>query len=303
MTTLPSPPLNALSPEPSYALHHYAYHPIDPAMKALLASSLRVMDQVSPSATTGAHTSSLLTLLNKQPPPPTLREILEAYKARGDGDREMLLAMLNAKSSEDQVSPPVTYATARLLTIPPLQRLASLATLHRTLMDAYQAPHLQAVPPVLAMHDSHHGHSYSHPHHFPSPPASYHHSPHETAPPPLHDDHARLARHRTSSPPSASEHRNTYAPSSPQSRKRRRSSRSPAPLARARASPAHSQDLPPSPYSSAASSSAQSSGGSPRSREPMAINSLHLTSQSRDEDVPRRHTSAERSTSMGSRER
>ena len=111
MTTLPSPPLNALSPEPSYALHHYAYHPIDPAMKALLASSLRVMDQVSPSATTGAHTSSLLTLLNKQPPPPTLREILEAYKARGDGDREMLLAMLNAKSSEDQVSPPVTYAT------------------------------------------------------------------------------------------------------------------------------------------------------------------------------------------------
>lgn len=42
-----------------------------------------------------------------QPPPPTLREILEAYKARGDGDREMLLAMLNAKSSEDQVSPPM----------------------------------------------------------------------------------------------------------------------------------------------------------------------------------------------------
>lgn len=40
-----------------------------------------------------------------QPPPPSLREILEAYKARGDGDREMLLAMLNAKSSEDQVSP------------------------------------------------------------------------------------------------------------------------------------------------------------------------------------------------------
>lgn len=35
--------------------------------------------------------------------PPTLREILTAYKQKGDGDREMLLAMLNAKSAEDQV--------------------------------------------------------------------------------------------------------------------------------------------------------------------------------------------------------
>ncbi|KAL5535221.1 hypothetical protein ACEPAF_3315 [Sanghuangporus sanghuang] len=36
------------------------------------------------------------------PSPPTLREILTAYKQKGDGDREMLLAMLNAKSAEDQ---------------------------------------------------------------------------------------------------------------------------------------------------------------------------------------------------------
>jgi hypothetical protein len=38
-----------------------------------------------------------------QPPPPSLREILGAYRTRGNGDREMLTAMLNAKSAEDQV--------------------------------------------------------------------------------------------------------------------------------------------------------------------------------------------------------
>lgn len=41
--------------------------------------------------------------LYDQPPPPSLREILAAYKANGDGDREMLLTMLNAKAAEDQV--------------------------------------------------------------------------------------------------------------------------------------------------------------------------------------------------------
>ncbi|RXW16588.1 hypothetical protein EST38_g9262 [Candolleomyces aberdarensis] len=38
-----------------------------------------------------------------QAPPPSLREILSAYRAKGDGDRDMLLAMLNAKTAEDQV--------------------------------------------------------------------------------------------------------------------------------------------------------------------------------------------------------
>ena len=56
MSTLPSPPLNALSPEPSYAYaNHFSYHPIDPAMKALFASSVRIMDQVSISATSFPH--------------------------------------------------------------------------------------------------------------------------------------------------------------------------------------------------------------------------------------------------------
>jgi hypothetical protein len=43
----------------------------------------------------------MLTLI--QAPPPSLREILGAYKSKGDGDRDMLIAMLNAKSAEDQV--------------------------------------------------------------------------------------------------------------------------------------------------------------------------------------------------------
>ena len=56
-----------------------------------------------------------------QPPPPSLREILGAYRSRGDGDREMLMAMLNAKSAEDQVPtfsicwlPPPKYSSILL---------------------------------------------------------------------------------------------------------------------------------------------------------------------------------------------
>ncbi|KIO21726.1 hypothetical protein M407DRAFT_80048, partial [Tulasnella calospora MUT 4182] len=37
-------------------------------------------------------------------PPPNLTEILAAYAQKGDGDREMLLGILKAKSAEDQVS-------------------------------------------------------------------------------------------------------------------------------------------------------------------------------------------------------
>ncbi|KAG6815862.1 hypothetical protein H0H87_010718 [Tephrocybe sp. NHM501043] len=41
----------------------------------------------------------------EQTPPPSLREILTAYRNKGDGDRDMLLAMLSAKTAEDQVKP------------------------------------------------------------------------------------------------------------------------------------------------------------------------------------------------------
>ncbi|CAE6426166.1 unnamed protein product [Rhizoctonia solani] len=43
---------------------------------------------------------AILAALN-QPPPPTLREILSAYSAKGEGDRDMLIALLNAKAAED----------------------------------------------------------------------------------------------------------------------------------------------------------------------------------------------------------
>ncbi|KAI0724268.1 hypothetical protein C8T65DRAFT_625954 [Cerioporus squamosus] len=269
MSILPSPPLRPLSPEPAYS-HHRPRRLAPSDMKALLASSWRVLEQ---------------------PPPPTLREILEAYKARGDGDREMLLAMLNAKSSEDQ-------------------RVASIATLHRTMLDMYHAPPVPAAP-VMPLHapDGHLSQPYTHAHPFPSPPASYHHSPPASMPHQLHHDHPRHARHRTDSSSSMTDprERSTLPSSSAQqTRKRRRTSRSPPPY-RARASPSqeavstHAHDLPLSPYSSA--SSAQSSAGSPRSRESMAINSLLLDSSSRDDDTPKRNTSSERSTTMPSRER
>ena len=34
-----------------------------------------------------------------------MHEILAAYTAKGDGDRDMLFALLNAKTAEDNVSP------------------------------------------------------------------------------------------------------------------------------------------------------------------------------------------------------
>ncbi|KAH7914511.1 hypothetical protein BJ138DRAFT_1143894 [Hygrophoropsis aurantiaca] len=62
-----------------------------------------------------------------QAPPPTLREILGAYKSKGDGDRDLLLAMLKAKTSEDQ-------------------RVASTADLHRTLLEMSSSSHKQMTP-------------------------------------------------------------------------------------------------------------------------------------------------------------
>jgi len=78
--------------------HNAADHLPPRSSKSLLASTWQVLDQ---------------------PPPPSLREILGAYRTRGDGDREMLMAMLNAKSAEDQ-------------------RIASVASLHRSMLEYYQ---------------------------------------------------------------------------------------------------------------------------------------------------------------------
>lgn len=57
-------------------------------------------------------------LLLNAPPPPTLRDIITAYRAKGNGEKDLLLAMLNAKAAEDQ-------------------RLASLAALHKSMLEVY----------------------------------------------------------------------------------------------------------------------------------------------------------------------
>ncbi|KAI0275107.1 hypothetical protein BC834DRAFT_946937 [Gloeopeniophorella convolvens] len=85
-----TPDAHAVADIPNHASPH--------SSKSLLASTWQVLDQ---------------------PPPPSLREILGAYRSRGDGDREMLMAMLNAKSAEDQ-------------------RIASVASLHRSMLEYYQ---------------------------------------------------------------------------------------------------------------------------------------------------------------------
>ncbi|KAI6045063.1 hypothetical protein EDC04DRAFT_2638250 [Pisolithus marmoratus] len=155
----------------------------------------------------------------EQSPPPSLREILGAYKAKGDGDRDMLLAMLNAKSAEDQ-------------------RLAAVASLHRTLLDLSSLDHAAPSSSSQSL----------------LPPSSYN-------------------RNSRYTPYPADIHVPRYPPRDPQyhsrpSAKRRRSSRSPPSHSDARPS---SHDFPPSPYSSSRSGSEEYS---PRSRASMAIGSL-----------------------------
>lgn len=46
--------------------------------------------------------STAYALIEREPPP-SLKDIVGAYRSKGDGDRDLLIAMLNAKSAEDQV--------------------------------------------------------------------------------------------------------------------------------------------------------------------------------------------------------
>ncbi|KAF8759137.1 hypothetical protein RHS01_02704 [Rhizoctonia solani] len=67
---------------------------------AAYASPPRSAGAASPQSTKSVLDSTFQAL--SQSPPPTIREILGAYSAKGEGDREMLVALLNAKSAEDQ---------------------------------------------------------------------------------------------------------------------------------------------------------------------------------------------------------
>ncbi|KAJ7225855.1 hypothetical protein GGX14DRAFT_693732 [Mycena pura] len=190
------------------------------------------------------HVVSSASLVLDQAPPPSLRDILTAYKANGDGDREMLLAMLNAKTAEDQ-------------------RLASVAALHRSMLEAYQS-----VPQSVPLLGGHHYPTATK--YTPSPPVR------ETRQPRHYHSVSSVSR----SPPSPHtriplQGVRAISPKAEHRRKRVRASHSPPPphVSSGRRGSLHDQpsELPPSPYSSSGSDSA---GQSPRSRGSMTIGSL-----------------------------
>ncbi|CAE6490178.1 unnamed protein product [Rhizoctonia solani] len=82
---------------------------------AAYASPPRSTGATSPNPSTKSVLDSTFQALS-QAPPPTIREILGAYSAKGEGDRDMLVALLNAKSAEDQ-------------------RIAAVATLQQTVLQ------------------------------------------------------------------------------------------------------------------------------------------------------------------------
>ncbi|KAF8649882.1 hypothetical protein AX16_005644 [Volvariella volvacea WC 439] len=189
----------------------------------------------------------------EQTPPPTLREILSAYRAKGDGDREMLLAMLSAKAAEDK-------------------RLAEYAALRRSLLDVYrESTSIHASEPALRVNGGHY---------YPTP--TFTHSPPLREQRAIHRVHHRGASgsrspSRSRPYPSIRDHHH-YEPS----RKRTRISPSPPPTYPHYDSrpPSQPEQLPPSPYSS--SERSESAEYSPRARASMAIGSLLSSGPSKD---------------------
>ncbi|KIP11452.1 hypothetical protein PHLGIDRAFT_124854 [Phlebiopsis gigantea 11061_1 CR5-6] len=233
MSTAPSPP-------PS----HYADSPcsyprsLDVDPDALVASTLRVLDQRAA---------------------PSMHEILAAYTTKGDGDRDMLFALLNAKTAEDN-------------------RMAADRNLRRTLLEICRS----SSTPSPSAYGAHHLGIQQYP--LPSPPTTlYQQSPAIlTQSPP---------RRRTTS--SSSSRSSGTDARSPHLRKRRRS-RSPSRhdyrdyRSRASYEPHSDAPFPHSPYSSQSSSQHT---GSPRSRETMTIGSLLTTRGAEYQDAERRGSS------------
>ncbi|EAU93430.2 hypothetical protein CC1G_04409 [Coprinopsis cinerea okayama7 len=182
----------------------------------------------------------------EQAPPPSLREILTAYRTKGDGDRDMLLAMLNAKTAEDQ-------------------RISSVASLQRTVIELYQQT---GSPEFLPPPRNGAGNYAPYPPSYPSPSSSY--------PPDQRSSRRAMNSHRTQSggespprthshmPPPPRDGANSHQ--EPHPRKRHRASRSPS-SHRGVYEPSHpAEQFPPSPYSSS-----DRTGAAPR-REPRETN-------------------------------
>ncbi|KAH6917560.1 hypothetical protein BKA70DRAFT_1252539 [Coprinopsis sp. MPI-PUGE-AT-0042] len=206
------------------------------------------------------HTLSSTQAILDQSPPPSLREILTAYRTKGDGDRDMLLSMLNAKTAEDQ-------------------RISSLASLQRTVLELYHhtssAELRSPSPRYSAPREAVNYPSYAqYPPHPSYPPYSSESRPSRRA---MTSQHRVSSRSRSPSRPHAHMSlapRDTAPVHEQHPRKRHRSSRSPPPPHSHRSGyePSHpAEQFPPSPYSSDRSESAEYS---PRSRANMHVGSL-----------------------------
>ncbi|CAE6433502.1 unnamed protein product [Rhizoctonia solani] len=86
------------------------------------ASPPRSTGAANPQSTKSTVDSTFQAL--SQSPPLTIREILGAYSTKGEGDREMLVALLNAKSAEDQR---IAAMTALQQTVLQMQHSLALA--------------------------------------------------------------------------------------------------------------------------------------------------------------------------------
>ena len=107
-------------------------------------SSSQILEQVSLEYHKATFRHQLTV---NQVPPPSLREILGAYKSRGDGDRDMLIAMLNAKSAEDQARL-FSFSSGLLLT-----PFFVYSDLH--LLPPCTEPSLRCLQQMLGMQASH----------------------------------------------------------------------------------------------------------------------------------------------------
>ncbi|CAG7845991.1 SubName: Full=Uncharacterized protein {ECO:0000313/EMBL:CCA69282.1} [Serendipita indica DSM 11827] len=95
---------------------------------------------------------------------PALGDVLSAYRLKGDGDREMLLAVLNAKAAEDQ-------------------RAAAVAQLHQSILQAaytnamLRVAQQQQPQQSLSQQQQSHYHPYASPRSEPSPRMQLHERP------------------------------------------------------------------------------------------------------------------------------
>ena len=237
----------------------------------LIESSWRILEHVRTPSPPSLYRADL-----SQTTSPSLREILAAFKfSKGqDGDCQLLLAVLNAKSAEDQViCPPIRVVGSS--NSPPfvVQRTAAIANLHARLLESQPDKHYTTPPPTYSIPRLH----------IPSP----------VSPPRSHSPFSPTAQHSDSSYEPSRSHRQTLSPR-PTKKYRRSPYERPTQVADSDThpwGPKYSYESHRSPCSSNGSDTS-----SPRSREAMSIGTL-LSTQNSQLDDDERGVSSERSTS------